>query len=308
MFNFSNLICASSDRYSFVGIAKEDDNLIFYLPKGLKEKEFQTFSSRKDIYFLLYKVFHKFRSICIEKGILKPSMNLLTRDRDGILQGESGAQSTCNLDESIIFYSKLDAIGSLLNSYDELRILALCYRLGHSDRVDMSQIHKYLHKGFFLQNGTIYVDSMTLPRQESQFEATDIVAMYCYLVQEVKLQLGDEINPEVSALAENFQQHYLGIEDSLFVEQSYQLVIDSLKDALEIIDQRTAIKDSDYCDFYDAIEQFLYGNWQKSDDGEIWGLSNFHTVWESACLTYMSQQRMSHFSIVNSCQKVFLQD
>ena len=287
MFRFNELVCKTYDCYSFVGIKKEGNKLIFCLPKGFEENEFQSFVLKKDLYFLLYKVLRQFKYLCLEKEYLKSLSSLLTRDRDGILQGEAGAQSTSNLDESIIFYSKLDGIGSLLDAYDELKILALAYRLGHSDRVDVSQIHKYLHKGIFLQNGTIYVDSMTLPRQESQFESTDIVAMYCYLVQEVKLQLEDEINPEVRALAENFQQRYLGIEDSLFVEQSYQLVVDSLKDALEIIDQRTAIKDSDYCDFYDAIEQFLYGNWQKADDGEIWGISNFHTVWESACLTYI---------------------
>lgn len=249
MFRFNELVCKTYDCYSFVGIKKEGNKLIFCLPKGFEENEFQSFVLKKDLYFLLYKVLRQFKYLCLEKEYLKSLSSLLTRDRDGILQGEAGAQSTSNLDESIIFYSKLDGIGSLLGAYDELKILALAYRLGHSDRVDVSQIHKYLHKGIFLQNGTIYVDSMTLPRQESQFESTDIVAMYCYLVQEVKLQLGDEINPEVRALAENFQQRYLGIEDSLFVEQSYQLVVDSLKDTLEIIDQRTAIKDSDYCDF-----------------------------------------------------------
>ena len=110
------------------------------------------------MYFLLYKVLRQFKYLCLEKEYLKSLSSLLTRDRDGILQGEAGAQSTSNLDESIIFYSKLDGIGSLLDAYDELKILALAYRLGHSDRVDVSQIHKYLHKGIFLQNGTIYVD------------------------------------------------------------------------------------------------------------------------------------------------------
>jgi hypothetical protein len=128
---------------------------------------------------------------------------------------------------------------------------------------------------------------MLLPRQQVRFESTDIVSLYCYLVREVKLQLGDTISSEIGVLAENFSHRYLGAEDNLFSEKSYESVIESLKDALDLIDQRTPLKDSDYCEFHDAIEQFLYGEWRNNQDGEIWGINNFYSVWESACLSFI---------------------
>jgi len=59
------------------------------------------------------------------------------------------------------------------------------------------------------------------------------------------------------------------------LHRGFERVINILKEALDTIDQRTPLKDADYDQFYDAIEQFLYGNWQCADDGEIWGINNF---------------------------------
>ncbi|NJR63008.1 MAG: hypothetical protein HC769_32000 [Cyanobacteria bacterium CRU_2_1] len=131
------------------------------------------------------------------------------------------------------------------------------------------------------------MDEMLLPKQTVQFESTDIVTMYCYLYCEVKRQLDEDVNGEITALGERFRQHYLGAEDSLFDELSYEQVLDTLKDALQVVDHNTVIKDADYWQYYDAIELFLYGDWQQREDGEIWGIKNFHSVWESMSLTYL---------------------
>jgi len=293
MINFNDLTCIVSDSYSFVGIAKADNQLRLHLPKGFQQHlaALNTFEKKRDLFFLLYRVLRQFKSICTEKGYLEPpgKQVSLVRERDGIVQGDAGSTIATNLDEPLIFYSKLDSVGALLDAYDELKIAALGYRLGRTDRIDLSQLHRYLDRGIFLPNGAVYVDAMVLPRQQVQFETTDIVALYCYLVREVKVQLRDKVSPEVSALAERFQQHYLGTEDSLFAEQSFERVIDILKEALDTIDQRTPLKDGDYDQFYDAISQFLYGNWQRAEDGEIWGINNFHSIWESICLTHLAQ-------------------
>lgn len=111
--------------------------------------------------------------------------------------------------------------------------------------------------------------------------------MYCYILWEIKQQLQQEVGVEIKALAEQFKQHYIGGNYGLFEEQYYSQVIDSLKDALELIDHNTPFKDIDYWQFYDAIELFLYGELRQTDEGEIWGIKNFHTVWESMCLTYI---------------------
>ena len=293
MINFNSLKLRVDDRYSFVGIQKQDDELCFYLPKGFDVllSELNTFLAKRDLFFLLYKILGTFKKICIEKGYIDNSGEFSTQDRDGVINSHRGSEIQDEEDDSEnIFYSKLDIITHFLNAYEEPKILALAYRLGKSNKFDVSQIHKYLHQAVYLPNHAAYVDEMLLPRRVMQFESTDIVTMYCYLFCEINQQLGEVANAEITALAERFRQHHLGNQDSLFDEQSYEQVLDILKDALETIDHNTPIKDADYWQYYEVIQLFLYGNWHQAENGEIWGIKNFHSVWESMCLTYIVQR------------------
>jgi len=292
MIDFKSLKLRVDVTYSFVGIKKQDDIVCFHLPKGFDEKisELETFSAKRDLFFLFYKTLTSFKDICIEKGYLEEDSELSTQDRDGVIKSAKGSAIANDANDSEnIFYSKLDIIGSLLNAYDEPKILALAYRLGRSDKIDISQIYRYLHQAVYLNNNAAYVDQMLLSRQVVQFESTDIVTMYCYIFCEIKQQLKEIINVETMALAERFRQHYIGSQYSLFQEQNYEQVLDILRDALEIIDNNTVIKDVDYWLYYESIEIFLYGDWNQAQNGEIWGIKNFYSVWESMCLTYLAQ-------------------
>ncbi|MBE9186392.1 hypothetical protein IQ270_17310 [Microcoleus sp. LEGE 07076] len=292
MINFNSLKLIVPDNYSFVGIQKKDNELYFYLPKGFDARlsELDTFVGKRDLFFLLYKIFGTFKEICIEKGYIDDLDEFGTQDRDGVINSHRGSEIEDEEDDSEnIFYSKLDIITNFLKAYEEPKILALAYRLGKSNKFDVSQIHKYLHQAVYLPNHAAYVDEMLLPRRVMQFESTDIVTMYCYIFCEIKQQLGEVVNAEITALAERFRQHHLGNQDSLFDEHSYEQVLDILKDALETIDHNTPIKDADYWQYYEAIKLFIYGNWHHAENGEIWGIKNFHSVWESMCLTYIVQ-------------------
>ena len=285
MINFGELEIKVNTNYSFVGIQKEGSKLIFYIPKGFSEDDINTFDKKRDLFFRLYRVLNVFKQICIEKGYSKE--NNPANDRDGVLEVDTGSEITSDEDSKNIFYSKLDALGSILDAYDELKILALVSRLGKSERIDYSKLHRYLNKAVFLNNGAIYIDAMNLPRKEIHFDSTDIVAMYCYILTEIKEQLKQEVNPEINSLSEKFKEKYLGYEYSLFNEKYYLQVINELKDTLELIDHYTPIKDSNYWDFYEAIYKFLFGELETSIQGKVWGFSNFNTIWESMCLTYL---------------------
>jgi len=292
MLNFNDLQPVVKGTYSFVGIAKEGDSLWLHLPKGFDASTISTYDQKRDLFFTLYRILRQFKAICVEKSYLDPDrLGMKTPDRDGVLRGEDGKAiaTVPEEDDPLIFYGKLDWMSALLDANDELKIAALVCRLGRTEKVDYSQLHRFLHQGIFLGNGNIYIDTMTLPRAQVQFEPTDIVAMYCYLLEAVSIQLGDVVSPEVTALGERFRERYLGIEASLFNEQDYDLVLNELKDALDKIDRHTPLKDEDYYTFYEAIECFLYGRWQSADEGEIWGINNFHMVWESMCLTYLAK-------------------
>ncbi|GAB4287171.1 MAG: hypothetical protein Fur0025_20330 [Oscillatoriaceae cyanobacterium] len=286
MINFGELQLRVNEKYSFVGIERKNNQLIFHLPKGFFQEnpsKLNRFDNKRDLFFLFYRMLNVFKQTCGEKGYLEK-----TSDRDGLVKDDGGGEIIVNSeDKKIVFYSKLDVLSSLLDAYDELKILTFVRRVGKSEKLDYSKLHRCLHKGIFLENGAVYLDSMDMMRREVHLESSDIVSMYCYILMEVKEQLKEEVRSEVQALAEQFRQQYLGTESSLFSEKSYQSVLSSLKDALEVIDNYTPLKDPDYWHFYDSIYSFLFGSLQHSGDGEIWGINNFHMVWEAMCLTYL---------------------
>lgn len=286
MINFSNLELRVNKKYSFVGIEREENRLLFHLPKGFPSDDISldTFDSKRDLFFRFYKVFKVFEGICAEKNETKNKIS----DRDGVAKENEGAEITVQPEhEETIVYSKVDFLDSILDVYDELKILALVSRLGRSEAIDYSQLHRYLNRGVFLPNNAIYIDSMTLPRLEVRYDETDIATMYSYILTEVKQQLDEAVSPEIIALSERFKQKYIGFDGSLFSGEYYQQIMDLLKDALELIDDRTPLKDADYWDFYDALETFLFGEINENKKGEIWGVNNFHSIWESMCLTYL---------------------
>jgi hypothetical protein len=287
MINFGELELRVNENYSFVGIKKEGYKLLFHVPKGFSQDDpsLDTFDFKRDLFFKLYRVLNVFKLTCLEKGYFEKDIKC--RDRDGVVRDEAGAQIIYNHDGETISYSKLDAIDRILEADDKLRILALVSRLGKSETIDYSKLHRFLHKAIFLENGAIYLNSMDVPRKEVHSEASDIVIMYCYILNEVKQQLEQKVSPEIEALAERFRQKYIGSEYSLFNDKYYQQVIDSLKEAFDIIDKYTPLKDSDYWYFYEVIEAFLFGEIRHSQDGQIWGINNFHSVWEAMCLTYI---------------------
>jgi len=307
MINFNDIELVVKNEYSFVGIQRQNAKLQFYLPKGFSGKliDLQNFDAKCKLFFIFYQIFEKFKDICIEKGYLEDHYKIRTSDRDGVIKTNQG--STIDLseqEEENIFYSKLDIITNILKAYDEPKILSLVYRLGRSEKINYSQFHKFLHNAIFLPNGTAYIDHMTLPRQQVQFDSTDIVAMYCYILWEIKQQLNQEISAEIKSLAERFRQDYIGSEYGLFQENFYSQIIEILKDALELIDGNTPLKDSDYWVLYEVIELFLYGEITHNDDGEIWGINNFNNVWESMCLTYLAKNTNPSFLLYLDTQFV----
>jgi hypothetical protein len=289
MINFNLLNVETSDVYSFVGIERKANETYLYLPKGFSQINIQLlgFNEKRRLFFQLYKTIREFKRICLEKGYINKASDMTVADRDGLIDSTSGSRLELGKADSVVLYSKIDAIEKLIGACDELKVLALKYRLGRGQKFSADDIHKYLHKAMYLPNNAAYVDEALIARPILRLNSTDIVSMYCYLYCEVKEQLGELVGSEIVALAENFCRGHLRVGDSIFDENTYEKTLDTLKDALDTIDKTTCIKDNDYWLYYEATELFLYGEWSSFQDGRIWGINNFHSVWESICLTHL---------------------
>ncbi|MEP0835279.1 hypothetical protein NDI48_29390 [Microcoleus sp. AS-A8] len=135
---------------------------------------------------------------------------------------------------------------------------------------------------------------MDLPRPVLRYESTDIVNLYCYILDEIVQQLDEDVLDNVKTslqdirfLSQHFKDDYLTSEQSIFDKDTFLETTNILKEALDNIDKHSYYKDADYWGLYEAIETFLYGELNPNlDDGEYWGIKGFSLIWEDMCNTY----------------------
>lgn len=274
-------------HYSFVGIKRdqESEKLQFWLPLGFKNFDNSDFDLVKRFFFRMYRTFKKFLTIN-EKSLEDDDKD---NKRDGLIEQDKGFVFTKENYEESVFYTKLNALDSILEGYDELKIAALIQKQKLSSDLDYSKINRYLHQATFLEEDIAYIDEMILPKDVVTIYSPPILQLFCFIYSEIKRELEEynSISDVAKELSETFKEENLYVSSSLFDQNYFKDTIGMLKDLLEEIDNTTAYKDEDYWHFFDAIESFLYGeNDFSSNDGIYWGISNFSAIWEEMCQNY----------------------
>lgn len=295
MINFSEIKLVKDPNDNFVGIRKSQsgDTYEFWLPNGFNDFPEEEFDKVRDLFFKMYRTFRKFENdnkanrVNLNRDDYQTDQDQTTVSSDGLsLQTEEG--EPCQL------YSKLKMIERVLETYDDLAINSIQRKVKRTEDIDYSQIYKYLDKAIYLDNDVIYVETMDLPRPVLLYESTDIVNLYCYILDEIVQQLQEDVADNIKArtedirfLAQRFKDDYLSSEQSIFDKDTFLETTSILKEALDSIDKNTYYKDNDYWGLYEAIETFLYGELNPGlDDGDYWGIKGFSLIWEDMCHTY----------------------
>jgi hypothetical protein len=297
MFDFSSLtvVCAddSGNSYSFVGIGVGE----LRLPKGCMswavrmngiQAPAERFGSVRDAFLELYKTLRVYR---------KNIQQNLVNDRDSAQAGARGGMELLgeHEDGEIIYYRHLDMLDSILDVHDELAILSLAQRLGRSERLDSTKLHRHLDCAVYLDDGGFFVDEMAMPRHQVIMEPVEIVQMYCFVLTEVRrlLEESDMLTSDIRVLGGQFFENHLVAGDGLFVCDTWRHTREVLCERLSIIDKNTAFKDDGYYALYEALTRFLYGSPGQDDQGLQWGISTFAPVFEAICLVHLIGQRAS---------------
>ena len=300
MINFSEIKLVKDPNDNFVGIRKSQsgDTYEFWLPNGFNDFPEKEFDKVRDLFFKMYRTFRKFENdnkanrVNLNRDDYQTDQDQTTVSSDGLsLQTEEG--EPCQL------YSKLKMIERVLETYDDLAINSIQRKVKRTEDIDYSQIYKYLDKAIYLDNDVIYVETMDLPRPVLLYESTDIVNLYCYILDEIVQQLQEDVADNIKArtqdirfLAQRFKDDYLSSEQSIFDKDTFLETTSILKEALDSIDKNTYYKDNDYWGLYEAIETFLYGELNPGlDDGDYWGIKGFSLIWEDMCHTYFFRNR-----------------
>jgi hypothetical protein len=300
VFDFSSLKLVKGSNDFFVGIRKSvsGDGFEFCLPNGFDNFPEGDFDEVRDLFFKMYRTFRKFERDNKDTNRFKINTPKYQRDQDQTTLSSGGVSMQPEEGEGCVIYSKIKMIEQVLEAYDDLAINSIQKKVRRSEDIDYSQIHKYLERAIYLDNHrdnhVIYVDAMDLPRPTLRYESTEIVNLYCYILDEIVQQLQADVPENIKAhsqdirfLAQRFKDNYLTSNQSIFDKDTFVETINILKEALDNIDKNTYYKDADYWGLYEAIETFLYGEINPNqNDGNYWGMWGFSLLWEDMCHTY----------------------
>ena len=298
MLDFSEIRLVKNPNDNFVGIRKSEsgDDYEFWLPNGFDdfpEGEEKDFDQIRDLFFKMYRTFRKFENDNQSNRINTNNPDY-QQDQDQTTVSSGGLSLQTEEGEEVTLYSKLRMIERVLETYNDLAINSIQKKIKRTNDLDYSQLYKYLDRAVYLENDAMYVDTMDLPRPVLRYESTDIVYLYCYILDEIVQQLDEDVPDsvkchiqDISFLAQHFKDDYLTSEQSIFAQDTFLETTNILKEALDNIEQHTYYKDTDYWVLYEAIETFLYGELSPDlDDGEYWGIKGFSLIWEDMCNTY----------------------
>lgn len=281
-------------KQNFVGIKRNSHNndLELCLPKGFDDFPKGNYEAIKKIFFRTYKTYRKFFE--------EMKYQADNKSFDGFSEFEGG-YTLVGKDENVATYSKLTVFDSILDSYNELQILTLQNKLSKSNDINYSRIEKYLHRGIYLEDDTVFIDEMEIPKKIIDLDSPTLVQMFCYIYSEIKTALEETIESHrTKSLAQEFKERFLNYNSSLFNQETFSETLTILKDTLDNIDKYTAYKDEDYWHFFEAIYTFLYGEneFDDSEAGTIWGLDDFSLIWEELCYNYALSEEYTESKIL----------
>ncbi|MBO3461484.1 LlaJI family restriction endonuclease [Aetokthonos hydrillicola Thurmond2011] len=298
MINFYNLklLKIKDPKDNFVGIrkSKSGNSFEFCLPNGFQDFPENDFDQVRELFFKMYRTFRKFERDNESSKRFQKNKPKYQQEQDQTTLSSKGISIQTEDGEICVLYSKIKMIEKVLEAYDNLTLQSIQKKVKRSHDIDYSQIHRYLDRAVYSDSDTIYVDLMDLPRPTVRYESTDLVHLYCYILDEIVQQLHGDVpdiikvhSQDINFLAQHFKDDYLTYNQSIFDKDTFIETIIILKEALDNIDKNTYYKDDDYWGIYEAVETFLYGELNpKDNDGYFWGIQGFSLIWEDMCHTY----------------------
>jgi len=306
MIDYSRVVykeASNEKRYSFVGIKKKAQELHFHLPLGYAAPEGSSedrlkYNHARDLHIQFFKLFKQFRTIARANRELSKSFE--APHEDDTTGVDKRREWVCNHEEGeVVYYRYLDAFDSILEAFDELKILELERRLRLADQPasDLRNFHRGEAGRIYGEDGSFYDNQTLQPSRTIALHASDIAGMYCFLLRDLRqhvwsLEDPEPLKSEVIILAEKFGDAHLWPTASCWESTEWEATRATLVEKLETIDRTTALKDEDYFLLYEAIERFLFSPELKdsSEDGEIWGIKGFWPVWEWMVLTRLATE------------------
>lgn len=281
MIDFKNIKCKKTTD-AFVGIKKgnkqnnknnskeecRENEYCFFLPKGMDVNKLEEDENKekilKELFFNLYKLQKKF-------GINN------SKKRDGTQNESNGAEVSFNKDKPLFYFDIVD----FLRVYNKTEVVGLNSRIVKNEDIDYSRIDQYLEDALYTKEGIPVILESFSSKNVISISSNEIIKMYCFIYENIKNELGEEVDSIIKKLSNEFRNKYLNSNKSIFESKS---IAEQCKILLEKFRKNTLLL-KDTKKYYDAIYKFLYFE-INDNDGLVMGINNFYSIWEELCFDY----------------------
>lgn len=194
------------------------------------------------------------------------------------------------------------------------KLLGLQTRMVQSNRVDYSDISKFLHLAEFTPDHVILLDKVPSQRLAMHYAADDLVGLLCWLVMDLDVFIGkdvinkDELPSEVGYLAATFAERYLTSDQQLLSNQDpdkQNALVDQLLHIFYEIMRFHPPVDAQTQEVADVIEAYLtHAKTQQAlSDGKN-GTAEAHLgsemfdVWEMLCFDFELEALLKDWQVL----------
>lgn len=214
--------------------------------------------------------------------------------RDGFLKGGGGQSFNFDSNGAELGYTHFFRYGQLIRMLRDPRLLSLTKAPGLTAQFDHRYIARNLERAMYLPDGTPVFDLSWASRTQMRHTGSDMVGLACWMALDALKKLfpdssghevGAALQSEWEEWAHRFaDEHELDANASLFSGKR-TATLPLLQTALETCVRLAPPVSSDARELHHLLDELLHYA-LDGQDGDIWGLQEFHHVWEAACLEY----------------------
>jgi len=281
-----------------VGLFKNKDDYIFYLPKNVKKEDIED----KDE---LLRLFTKTLFFYYKNSDPNIASKQDSNDKSSHHFIASQQKNSNNINEQSVEAQKSELtkgyddqnasiylnIASIIEAPDIEDMIDLQSKYDEPEEIDFGDL---LDKSpIFLPNGAIFCeDTDTLQERPALREDTNIVLLFAFLHTEVREFLQMPIDHRWEYFAQEFKAKHFSEDASLFgKEDEYidEYLIEELKNIYMHIVRNARYKDRYFNELQERIEKFLFFG-EEGDDTPVVGTYDFHNIWEELNLCYFQDR------------------
>ena len=303
MIFFDKIEIVTGSKFSGIALECLDGKLFFYPPKGTINTRNATYHQVVNLYFTFYRLYFYLWS----KEEVRNQFNIDMRDGVSESLDDSVYSEHPNESHSILYYSQIDKIWKFLDIYNSIVDIHPASGLKKCQQVPSKILKKDLELALYESDGTPFIADSYKQSIYGQKSVPNIELLFSFIAYSLLEELNEFVPPKILVNARYFVVEELQSKlTSLYRFKSQRFIWNVMVEYFYTCKKSIESNGRDSKSLLIAVEDFLFSNNENSQNGVIWGFSNFWQIWEALSVSYKLQKHVPHsvYYIDPSIEKV----